>query len=121
MTFGEYIKERRRKSNLTLRAFCDANGYDPGNHSRLERGELNPPEDDQKMKELAQALGIKVTSSDWFEFYNLAHIARGQIPKILLDDADVVAKLPVLLRTLEGEPLAPQKMEELIAFIRSRQ
>jgi transcriptional regulator with XRE-family HTH domain len=121
MTFGEYIKERRRKLNLTLRAFCETNGYDPGNHSRLERGELNPPEDNQKMKDLAKALSIRHGSGDWSEFHSLAHVARGQIPKVLLSDAEVVAKLPVLLRTLEGEPLAPQKMDELIDFIRSRQ
>src|SRR5690349_20960959 len=83
MTFGEYIKDRRRRRGITLRAFCEANGYDPGNHSRLERNELNPPEDDQKMKDLAGALGIKYGTDEWLDFYNLAHVARGQFPKEL--------------------------------------
>ena len=82
MTFGEYIKDRRRKLDLTLRAFCEANGYDPGNHSRLERNELNPPEDDQKMKDLARALGIKISSGEWFEFYNLAHSRPWPNPQV---------------------------------------
>ena len=38
-----------------------------------------------------------------------------------MEDAEVVAKLPVLFRTLQGEPLPPGKMDELIEFIRSRQ
>lgn len=121
MTFGQFIKDNRIGLGKSLRAFCDANQYDPGNHSKLERGILNPPDDEAFMLKLASALGVEQGTGDWFEYYNLASIARQQIPKPLMDDAEVVAKLPILFRTLQGEPLPPGKMDELIAFIRSRQ
>jgi transcriptional regulator with XRE-family HTH domain len=121
MTFGQFVKNRRIESNQTLRAFCQRYGYDPGNHSKIERGIFNPPDDDRWMKQMAESLGIKQQSGEWFEFYNLANIARQQIPKVLLNDAEVVAKLPVLFSTLEGEPLPEEKLDELIDFIRSRQ
>lgn len=121
MTFGEFIKDKRLKLGLSLRAFCERNGYDPGNHSKLERGVLNPPDDDDLMTKLAKALGVKKETSDWFDFHNYAAVARKQIPKELLDDAEVVDKLPVLFRTLQGEPLPQEKMDDLIDFIRSRQ
>ena len=121
MTFGDFIKDRRINSGQTLRAFCQRNGFDPGNHSKVERGIFNPPDDEQWMRQVAKALGIRQQTGDWFEFHNLASIARKQIPKVLMDDAEVVDKLPVLFRTLEGEPLPEEKLDELIDFIRSRQ
>lgn len=121
MTFGEFIKSQRIKLGVSLRAFCERHGYDPGNHSKLERGILNPPDDDAFMAGLARALGIKKETGDWFDLHNYAAVARQRIPKSLLDDAEVVDKLPVLFRTLQGEPLPPEKMDDLIDFIRSRQ
>lgn len=121
MTFGELIKDRRIKAGMSLRSFCEKHEYDPGNHSKLERGILNPPDDEAFMNKLAKAVGIKRETAEWFDFHSLAAVARREIPRELLDDDEVVAKLPVLFRTLQGEPLAPEKMDDLIAFIRSRQ
>jgi transcriptional regulator with XRE-family HTH domain len=120
MTFGEFIKSRRIELGVSLRAFCEKNGYDPGNHSKLERGILNPPNDEAFMEKLAAAFSLKRETGDWFDFHNYAAVARKQIPKDLLDDAEVADKLPVLFRTLQGEPLAAEKMDDLIEFIRRR-
>lgn len=121
MTFGEFIKSRRREMGLTLRAFCEQNGYDAGNHSKLETGAATAPTDDTRLQELAIALGIVRDTDAWREFNSLANVSRGKIPTALLNDAEVVEKLPVLLRTLEGNPLASDKMDELVEFLRSRQ
>ncbi len=121
MTFGLFVKEKRISLKQTLRGFCEEHGYDPGNHSKLERGILTPPADDDFMQKMVKALHIQKESSEWFDFHNYAAVARRQIPKSLMDDAEVVEKLPVLFRTLKGEPLAAGKMDELIDFIRRRQ
>jgi transcriptional regulator with XRE-family HTH domain len=121
MSFGELVKNKRINLGLSLRAFCVKHHYDPGNHSRLERGILNPPDDEAFMTKLALALGIAKGSVEWFDFYSLASIARQEIPKELLDDDEVVDKLPVLFRTLQGEPLPANKMDDLINFIRRHQ
>ena len=73
------------------------------------------------MEKIAKSLGVERQTSDWFDFYSLASVARQRIPKALMDDAEVVDKLPVLFRMLEGEPLSEEKLDELIDFIRSRQ
>lgn len=121
MTFGQFIKSKRIGLKQTLRAFCEKHGFDPGNHSKLERGILTPPMDDAFMQRLASALHIQPETGEWFDFHNYAAVARKQIPKSLLDDAEVVEKLPVLFRTLQGEPLEADKMDDLIDFIRRRQ
>ncbi len=121
MKFGEFVKGKRIQVGLSLRAFCERHGYDPGNHSKLERGILNPPDDDAYLAKLATALHIEKETGEWFDFYNYAAVARQQIPKALMDDAEVVEKLPILFRTLQGDPLPARKMDELIDFIRRRQ
>lgn len=42
--FGKHLKEIRLRKGLTLRAFCLKHKVDPGNQSRLERGNLGAPE-----------------------------------------------------------------------------
>ena len=118
MTFGEFIKDRRIRGGLTLRRFCEAHQLDAGNYSKLERGLFPPPTGEEKMLELAKALGLKPGTDDWSMFFDLAAAAKGQFPKDLLSDEEVVNKLPVLFRTLRGEPVPPEKMDELIDFIK---
>ena len=116
--FGAYLKKLRISNGLTLRAFCVKNGFDPGNYSRLERGLLPPPRSEEKLKEYAHALGLKRGSDEWLEFFDQAAAVRGELPKDLLSDEEVVEKLPLLFRTLRGAPVAPHKLDELVERIR---
>ena len=43
-TFAKLMKKLRMEKKLTLREFCQTNGFDPGNYSRLERGLFPPPQ-----------------------------------------------------------------------------
>ena len=111
--FGAYLKKLRISGGLTLRAFCTKNGFDPGNYSRLERGLLPPPRSEEKLKEYARALRLKRGTDEWLEFFDQAAAVRGQLPKDLLSDEEVVAKLPLLFRTLRGAPVAGRKVSGL--------
>jgi len=42
-TFGSFLRELRIRNKETLRSFCLTNNLDVGNHSKLERSQLNPP------------------------------------------------------------------------------
>jgi transcriptional regulator with XRE-family HTH domain len=117
-TFGAYFKELRVARKLTLRQFCEAHGYDPGNISKLERGMLPPPESEVKLTEYAKALKIRRGSDAWYEFFDLARAARGKLPPEVLRKRDVVARLPLLFRTLRGQKVSNQKLNELIEMIR---
>jgi transcriptional regulator with XRE-family HTH domain len=117
-TFGAYAKALRQARGLTLRAFCEQHGFDPGNLSRLERGLALPPQDEQKLAEYARALGLAAQSPEWQEFFDRAAAVRGQLPKDLLQDEEVVEKLPLLFRTLRGDPVPSEKLDDLIDKVR---
>ena len=116
--FGAFFKELRIKQEMTLRQFCDAHGYDAGNISKLERGLLSPPESEAKLTDYARALKIRRGSDDWYQFFDLARASRGLLPPELLRKLDVVARLPLLFRTLRGQKVSEQKLNELIEMIR---
>lgn len=116
--FGAFFKELRIKQEMTLRQFCDAHGYDAGNISKLERGLLSPPESEAKLTDYARALKIRRGSDDWYQFFDLARASRGLLPPELLRKRDVVARLPLLFRTLRGQKVSEQKLNELIEMIR---
>ena len=117
-TFGSYFKELRTKKGWTLRRFSEANGYDPGNISRLERGVFPPPESPQKMREYAKALGLKEGSEEWIEFFDRAAAARGRLPADLQTDEKLVGRLPLLFRTLRRQKVTPENLEQLVDMIR---
>jgi transcriptional regulator with XRE-family HTH domain len=116
--FGCYFKELRTRKGWSLRRFCEANGYDPGNISRLERGVFPPPESPQKLREYAKALGLKEGGEEWIEFFDTAAAARGQLPADLQADEKLVGRLPVLFRTLRGRKVPPQNLDQLVEMIR---
>ncbi len=118
IAFGEFLKARRQARGLTLRAFCEKYGFDPGNMSRLERGLMPPPHDEKKLSEYALALGLSEGTGDWQEFFDRASAARGEIPRDLMADDQVVEKLPVLFRTLRGGPVPLEKLDDLVDKIR---
>jgi len=66
----------------------------------------------------ASALGLKKESKEWFEFFDLAAAHRGKIPEEIMEDEKLVAKLPMLFRTLRGEKVSDKKLNELIEKIR---
>jgi transcriptional regulator with XRE-family HTH domain len=116
--FGKLLKNLRMEKGLTLREFCQNNRIDPGNYSRLERGLFPPPQREEILEKYALALGLKRGSDEWLELFDLAAAARGQLPKDLLSDEEVVEKLPAIFRTLRGSPLTADKLDELIEKVR---
>ena len=118
MKFGEFFKQLRAKSRISLRAFCLENAFDPANISRLERGLLPPPESREKLEAYAKALRLREGSDDWYMFFDLAAAERGRIPEDVLEDKQLVAALPVLFRTLRGQRVDADMLDDLAERIR---
>jgi transcriptional regulator with XRE-family HTH domain len=110
--FGEYFKKRRLKIGKTLRQFCLDNGLDPGNISKIERGILPPPQSRGKLSHYAKCLGIVEGSDEWLEFFDIARTDAGRIPEDLLSDKEIVAKLPLVFRTIKGQKLTGDQLEK---------
>jgi len=116
--FGEYFKTKRIEKGMTLRDFCKKFGLDPGNISKLERGLLPPPTSREKLEAYASFLGLNKGNDDWMEFFDRAAACRGEIPRDLLEDSEVVKNLPVIFRTIRGKKVSSRLLDELIEKIR---
>jgi len=115
--FGTFFRERRLSLGKTLRQFCLENGLDAGNISRLERGLLSPPKH-EKLKEYARLLQLEEGTDEWYEFCDLAARDTGRLPEDLRSDAEVLDRMPVLFRTLRGQKVSEEQLDDLIDFIR---
>ncbi len=116
--FGELLRKHRLAAGTTLRDFCLKNKLDPGNYSRLERGMFAAPQKPELIERYAVALGLKPGSDEWLDFFDVAAASRGELPRDLLDDEELLGKLPLLFRTLRGGQVESRKLDELIDRIR---
>jgi transcriptional regulator with XRE-family HTH domain len=117
--FGALLKELRLKSGQTLREFCTRHGFDAGNYSRMERGLFAPPQRD-KIEAYAEALGVEKGSSTFVELLDRASVDRGELPSDFLADEELLDELPVLFRTLRGQPVGEEKLDRLVEILRRR-
>ncbi len=118
--FGAFFKAKRIELGITLRQFASENGLDPGNLSRLERGILPPPMNREKVEQYAEMLQIQPESDDSITFFDLAAAESGRIPDELLMDQQVLDNLPVFFRTMRGQQVSEEKLQELIKLIRGK-
>lgn len=116
--FGQFFKKMRQLTGLTLRQFCLEHGLDPGNISKMERGLAPPPSSREKLEKYANALQIKESSDNWYEFFDLAAACSGKIPPDVMSDTQLVEKLPLVFRTLRGQKVPKEQLDELAELIR---
>lgn len=117
-SFGSFFKSLRLRLGYTLRDFCVNNSLDPGNISKLERGVLPPPQNEDKLAAYAKALDLKQGTDEWYEFFDLAYAAAGIVPSDLMNDKQVAQRLPAFFRSLRSEKISPEKLDALIERIR---
>ena len=117
--FGTLIKELRAKQRLGLREFCLTHGHDPSNWSKIEREVLSPPRDEDILRKWATQLGLKPGSDDWHKFFDYAAVDAGRIPEHVMQDKELLAKLPVFFRTMSGQKPSREDLEKLIEIIRN--
>jgi transcriptional regulator with XRE-family HTH domain len=116
-TFGEFFKAKRVAKSLTLRNFCEVNGFDAGNISKIERGIFPPPHLKERLLKYAKALGIKEGSDDWLIFHDLAKTSAGKLPDDIVTNAELMNALPVLFRTARKHEVNKKGLERLIKSI----
>jgi transcriptional regulator with XRE-family HTH domain len=116
--FGEFIKERRIAKGISLREFCKRLEIDASNWSKVERGLLAPPQDQERLKEIARALGIKFGSALWKDMKDKANIDAGIIPEDILSDEKLLNSLPMFFRTIRSEKPTPEDLDKLIDMIK---
>jgi transcriptional regulator with XRE-family HTH domain len=116
--FGEFARKRRLDMGLTLRGFARKNKLDWAYLSRVERGLAPPPRSRAALGRYARALDIREDGEDGQTFFDLAAICAGSIPESILSNRKLLAKLPLVFRTLQGRRLSAEKRRELAEMIR---
>lgn len=99
--FGDLLNELRRKKRLSLREFAKKAADDPANVSRIENL-LRPAPGEDVTERYAKALNLQERSEEWMQFFDSAAISRREIPKDITEE-ELVAELPVFLRTVRGK------------------
>ncbi|MDO8786347.1 MAG: helix-turn-helix domain-containing protein [Syntrophales bacterium] len=116
--FSEFVKERRINKGISLREFCKLIEVDASNWSKIERGLLAPPQDEEKLKRIGQLLDIEVGSQTWKEMKDIANIDAGIIPKDIRSDERALKLLPMFFRTLRSDKPTSEELDRLIDIIR---
>ena len=115
--FGTFIKELRARERVGLREFCLKHGHDPSNWSKIEREVLTPPKDEATLREWAKHLGLQPGSDDWLKFHDYAAVDAGRIPDHIMENTELLDKLPAFFRTLSGQKPAPEDLQKLLEII----
>jgi len=84
---------------------------DPSNWSKIERGLLPPPDDENFLNRIAAVLALG--GEQRVELADMDSIARGQIPADLKDD-EILAKMPAFFRAIRGQEDTGEDFEKLI-------
>jgi transcriptional regulator with XRE-family HTH domain len=117
-TFGEILRKRREQLRLGLRDFALKADMDPGNLSKIERGRLGAPQSEEVLERICLALEYDLDSEEAQALRDRAMMEAGRIPEGLLEDEEVLARVPALLRTVRNKRLTPEQMDRLIEMIK---
>ena len=117
MQFNELFREYRMMHG-TVRQFAKEHGYDVAYISRLENGIITPPKDNDKLEKFATCLGLKKGTDRWQEFFDLAAVAKNELPADLQDNERVAKILPAFYRTLRNKRLDEDDVEKLLELIK---
>lgn len=120
LTFGEFIREKRLKAELTLRKFCEIAEVDPSNWSKIERDLLPVSYDRKKLEKIAEIVKVKKRSKDWLEYFDLASLSQQKIPDDLYSDEEVLKILPVFFRTMREKKPIKEDLKSLFEMLKRR-
>lgn len=115
--FGSFFKKQRALTGISLRKYCEKYNLDAGQISRIERGLLPAPKDEDRLELYAKTLGLKSGTKDWKKFFDLASVSN----KSIFDEIKnpiLIEKLPIFLRTLDNKNLDEEKITALLDLIR---
>jgi len=114
-SFGKLLKRFRLRAGIGLRRLAEMIEVEPSNLSALEHGRRSPPAEPERLRAIADAVGLMEGSRDWEEFFNAAR-KPGELPADVRQLAD--RKLvPTLLRTIDNKQLTDQQIARLIQEI----
>ena len=116
--FGPFLKDLRLRANRGLRRFAELVDIRPSNLSAIENGRRHPPSDPDKLREIAEVLGLAEDSDERGRLFDAAR-RQGDLPADIrhMANRNVV---PALLRTIDDLQLGDDEIARLITGIKTR-
>lgn len=109
--FGALVRRRRGEMRISLRGCARKAAMDPGNLSKIERGLERPPQDEAVLDRICAALVLGATEARHLK--DIALLDNGRIPSDILENDDLMASIPALLRPANyGPPSIASRDEE---------
>lgn len=80
---------------------------------------LPPPQDSEILNRIAVVLGLDETSKERDLVFDYAAIDAGKIPQYVLNDKQLMRRLPVFFRTAKGKKPTEEELKLLADILRS--
>jgi transcriptional regulator with XRE-family HTH domain len=115
--FKHLLKSYRLRARYGLRQFAELVGEIPSNYAAVESGRRAPWRVPERLRKVADLLGLEEGSRDWDAFFLSARQNGGMPPDLenLLEEP----MIPVLLRTVRDKRLTEDELRRLIEEINS--
>ena len=117
-TFGRLIRERRRELQMTLGDFADKADIDAGNLSRIENDRVAPPQNQAVLNRICSGLGYDLDAPEAKHLRDVAAIQNGRLPHDIVENEEIMAQMPLLLRSVAKHRLNSKEVDRLVELIR---
>lgn len=116
--FSALLKSYRLRAQYGLRQFAELIGDAPSNYANRESGKRNPWRDSDKLRSVAQVLGLREGSQDWDAFF----FAACDPTSLPVDMRRILGRPPIprLLRTVDELQLTDEQLRELVEDMRKK-
>ena len=116
--FGPLLKRFRQHAGYGLRQFAEMVGDAPSNYAGVEAGNRAPWRAQEKLRRVAEALGLDERSPEWDTFF----LCAGKNTAIPPDLEHVLAKpgVPMFLRTVDELRLTEDDLRKLAESLRRK-
>jgi len=111
MIFGEYLKLLRSEKEISLRTLAKMLEMDAGNLSKLERGIIKPPQNEDIINKISNVLNLNKDQKK--RLIDLASSSNGDYPMDIKESLSENTAIPILLRTISNKRLTDAEIMEL--------
>lgn len=115
MKYGVMLRDLRVRKEMTLRELALNSDIDVAYLSRVERGTIPPPQKEELLDAINEALGV--TKQEAQQLRDQAAIDNKQFPKDIAEDLDKMVGIPLLLRTVANKKLSADEIKEVTSYI----
>lgn len=112
------LRQLRIEREMTLRELSIGTDIDSAYLSRVERETIQPPQDEELLDSINEALKLSPEESQRLK--DQSAIDNKKMPADLAAQAQRVDGFPLFLRTVSNKKLTNEKLKELTEFINER-